>query len=76
MKLIDFGVVLFAISVANAKSCGRRSNVVGTIFGGNKALKNEWPWLVAFVDRQSESFFCCGSLISSKHVLSGEKIDH
>jgi hypothetical protein len=41
--------------------------------GGEKARKGEWPWLVAFVYQPEEAFICGGSLISDKHILSGEK---
>lgn len=43
------------------------------VYGGETVdNKAEWPWLVAFVNIATESFFCSGSLISTKHVLSGE----
>lgn len=31
----------------------------------------EWPWLVAFFNKVEGKFFCSGSLISQKHVVSG-----
>lgn len=34
----------------------------------------KYPWLSAFVDKQSGLFFCAGSLISSKHILSGQSL--
>jgi secreted trypsin-like serine protease len=55
-------------------SCGKRHGAIGTVFGGNEVQRNEWPWLVAFFNRQTEKFFCAGNLISQKHVLSGELI--
>jgi hypothetical protein len=33
---------------------------------------NAWPWFVALEFWPSAQFFCSGSLISNKHVLSGE----
>lgn len=44
------------------------------IFGGEKAEKGEFPWLVALFHREVDIFFCSGSLISNKHVLSGVNI--
>lgn len=57
----------------NEKKCGKRDNSMETSFGGEKYPKNAWPWLVAFIYWQSEKFFCGGSVISQKHVLSGDK---
>lgn len=56
------------------KSCGIREGFVPTIFGGHKTSKGDWPWNVAFIDREYENFFCGGTLISARHVLSGEVI--
>jgi hypothetical protein len=33
---------------------------------------NEWRWVVAFWYWPEDESFCGGSLISSKHVLTGE----
>jgi Trypsin len=52
--------------------CGSRRSVTGTVFGGNEVKKNSWPWLVALFNRKNEKFFCAGSLISKRHVLSGD----
>lgn len=54
--------------------CGAKFEGIGTIFGGEKAEQNSWPWLVAFLYVPKNSFFCGGSLISKRHVLSGKKI--
>lgn len=32
---------------------------------------SKWPWLVAFVTRENDKFFCAGTLIGRQHVLSG-----
>lgn len=55
-------------------TCGKRLSAVGTVFGGKEVQKSDWPWLVAFINRQTDIFFCAGNLISNKHVLSGELI--
>lgn len=31
----------------------------------------KYPWLSAFLSRQSRKYFCTGSLISAQHILSG-----
>lgn len=61
---------IFAIEVLE---CGLgKSEYEGFVFGGQPAAKGAWPWLVALIHRKHEKFFCGGSLISAKHVLSGK----
>lgn len=54
---------------------GDCDGVISRMFGGEKTSRKEWPWNVAFIHRPSEKFFCGGSLISDRHVLSGEFLD-
>lgn len=54
--------------------CGTQNETSNIrIFGGEEIQKekNEFPWVVSFHLRTQETFFCAGSLISDKHVLSG-----
>lgn len=63
----------FVVTTIEAQECGKgRSDFVGTIFGGKVTKKADWPWNVALIHRQAERFFCGGTLISSKHILSGK----
>ena len=49
----------------DVNACGKKSKLsVGV---------NEWPWLSAFVFWPDLEYFCGGSLISTKHVLTGEQ---
>jgi secreted trypsin-like serine protease len=58
---------------ADDDECGDGpSNVDVRIIGGTQSKKDDWPWLVAFFGRVAGNFFCAGSLISDKHVLTGE----
>lgn len=44
------------------------------IFGGYNVdldSTSKWPWLVAFVTRKNDKFFCAGTLIGRQYVLSG-----
>lgn len=53
-------------------SCGQiGTNVSERVFGGKEVAANKWKWLVAIYYKPSKQFKCGGSLISSKHVLSG-----
>lgn len=81
MRFKEKFVLLFVIFVCwvnfvQAKSeCGVPNLVlVSKIFGGEQSVKEEFsfPWLVALYHRFARTFFCAGSLISEKHVLSGK----
>lgn len=52
--------------------CGQRRRFSGLIFGGEKMSRGEFPWMVAFHHIEFDQFFCAGTLISKKHVLTGD----
>lgn len=73
LALIVFIGAVLSFMTTKAQKCGKvRSEFGGTIFGGEKSRKTEFPWMVALVDRKLNKFFCGGTLISAKHVLSGK----
>lgn len=49
------------------------SYITYEVSAGEKLANDEieFSWVVALHKRSSRSFFCAGSLISAKHVLSG-----
>lgn len=59
-------------SNANSVKCGQQPGIATRMFGGTETDKGEWPWLVAFVYLPTEQFQGSGTLITAKHVLSGE----
>lgn len=69
-------VYVFFVQCVQAESGGRSQNIEieSRIFGVEKLSNEEFelPWLVALHHRFYRSFFCSGSLISEKHVLSGK----
>lgn len=70
-------LLISCVSTEISYKCGQQGNSMSTrIFGGEKIVKssNTFPWLVALHDRRGDNFFCAGSLISEKHVLSGQLI--
>jgi secreted trypsin-like serine protease len=79
MKLFNFILLaveiscVFVFSNGSSEGCGKKSNgdIASRIFRGEKVTDGDWPWLVAFVHRSENNFFCAGSLISQAHVLSG-----
>ncbi|XP_031843634.2 serine protease gd isoform X2 [Nomia melanderi] len=51
--------------------CGRRSNFIGLVAGGQVTKRGEWPWLAAlFVVLNQYKFQCAGSLITHTHVIT------
>ena len=80
MKFTEIFVPIFILFVileqANSTvTCGRKNGVRGNVFGGKPTKPNTWPWLVTFLHRikKNKTFFCGGSLVSAKHVVSGSK---
>lgn len=65
-------VLLMVIAICDFchSNCGQREGFAGNI-GGEAVKKGEWPWLAAFVMMPAEDFFCGGSLISKRHIMSG-----
>lgn len=53
--------------------CGKSFVGQGTCIGGEKIKQNSWPWIVILESEVKKVFFCGGSLISLKHVLTGKK---
>ena len=79
MKFKEVFVVFFLFFVIFVQSnptpkCGRKNGVQPNVRGGNPTRPNTWPWLVAFLHRKklNKTFFCGGSLVSAKHVVSGK----
>lgn len=54
--------------------CGINGGFMGTSFGDERTEKGEWPWNVAFIKNPVGFVFCGGTLVSSKHVLSGDEV--
>lgn len=75
VKLIRIFLVVSTVGVIGAHGedqCGQQSGFEGYVFNGDLTKKGEWPWLVGFIYLQNNHFFCGGSIISKKHILSGE----
>jgi secreted trypsin-like serine protease len=68
---LPFYLIFIELS-RTSENCGNRRGVALLSIGGKQSEKNQWPWLVAFVHTQANTFFCGGSLLSERHILSGE----
>lgn len=75
-KLVCFSIIigsfLLFTNVVQAQECGNVKYTSGLIIGGEYAKRGQWPWLCAIHDSTSDEFFCGSTLISKKHVLTGE----
>jgi hypothetical protein len=54
------------------QDCGKVEFTSGLIVNGTQTSRGQWPFLVALHHLENEIFFCGGSLISTRHVLTGE----
>lgn len=75
VTFLAFSSVCLQASPTEVKSvCGKKNAAKGLVFGGEQTKPNTWPWIVAFSHRakRKQNFFCGGSLVSAKHVVSGE----
>ena len=64
--------MLFLNVVVQAQECGNVKYTAGLIVGGDYIQRGQYPWLCAIHDTVSDEFFCGSTLISKKHVLTGE----
>lgn len=63
-----FVFVTFEVS---ADQCGTVKFIEPQIVGGSQTTRGEWPFIAALYYTDDAKFFCGGTLISAKHVLTG-----
>lgn len=67
----DFNSMHFYFKVQ--QSCGVASaSGTGLVHGGERFIRGAWPWMVALVDQKTSYYFCSGTFVSEKRVLTGE----
>jgi secreted trypsin-like serine protease len=71
-RIFLYFVIVQCVIIALAQECGIVKYSSELIFGGDYAKKGQWPWLCTLHDVESEEFFCGSTLISNRHVLTGE----
>jgi hypothetical protein len=72
MFLLKITFFFYLSSSTLTEECGRKSTVTPVLFGGRKSMQNQWPWLGRLFYADTKRFFCSSTLISEKHLLSGE----
>lgn len=75
--LLRFGLLIcvciatFDIYQVDAIECGTVNLFRELILGGKEVLKGEWPFIAALYYARQFKYFCGGTIISNKHVLTG-----
>lgn len=65
----------FHVKRSASSSCEIPSVNRGLAIGGSEVARGSYPWMVALMFLKEDKpplYFCGGSLISKKHVLTGE----
>ena len=72
MKTFQFGILIISLNFIYSQNCGRAK--VGTSFsvGSQYASKGQFPWLAPLFYKKGDEFFCGSTIISERHLLSGE----
>jgi secreted trypsin-like serine protease len=71
-KLLVLTVFLFSFEVLGFEECGTVKEIENRILGGIQSKRGRWPFLAALYYTEGSKFFCGSSLISTKHVLTGD----
>lgn len=70
--LVCVGLVFrLQIHQVMSSQCGTVNLLQPTILKGTPTLRGEWPFIAALVEQNNDEFFCGGTLISAKHVMTG-----
>lgn len=61
------------IDQVDANECGTVHLLRELVLGGNEVLRGEWPFIAALYYTKKHNYFCGGTIISNKHVLTGNE---
>lgn len=64
-------IVLHQVYRVSGIECGKVNIIHDLIRRGNAAVKGAWPFIVVLYRGSDSQPFCSGTLISKKHVLTG-----
>lgn len=71
-KIFCLSIILGSVISSLAEECGQVKYSSELIYGGVYAKRGQWPWLCTLHDIESDEFFCGSTLVSSRHVVTGE----
>lgn len=69
--LLSICVGTFKIYEVGGIECGTVNLLREVILAGNEVVKGEWPFLAALYYARYCNYFCGGTIISNKHILTG-----
>lgn len=69
---IAFVQLLSQLVNCDFTQCGTVDVARPLIFGGNQTLRGEWPFIAALFHIDNYRFFCGGTVITNRHVLTGK----
>ena len=74
IRLRHFLLLILSIKCIKCQiTCGvSKASAKGLIVGGEYANREAWPWLTALIHKETNKYFCAGSIITKKHVLTGK----
>lgn len=72
MKLLIAVVFVNFVLYSSASGCGKLSAQILDATGDGESKNGQWPWLVSLYEYENNILFCGASIISEKHLLSGE----
>lgn len=71
-RLLVVACLLGLATIVTPQECGTVKFSSGLIYGGNYTKKDQYPWLCSLHDTESDEFFCGATLVSARHILTGE----
>lgn len=72
MWLIVCAALLLDIRLVNAVNCGEVNLARPLIIAGSDSVRGEWPFAAALYRVDDGAYFCGGTVISHKHILTGK----
>jgi len=77
-SLVGLMFICQALGAPSNIRCGYEKKANGLIFGGENVNRSQIPFIVALFDKTdgSGSFFCSGSIISYRHVITAAHCLH
>lgn len=76
VKFCEFSFIVYAMLLCqnfkvNGIGCGKITMMIPLVRDGNVTNRDQWPFVAALYKVSSAEYFCGGTLISERHVLTG-----
>lgn len=73
--VVDHSFAKKSLFKRDTNTCGSPYRVRGLVLGGREFQRGDFPWMVALLKKENfepPKYRCGGTLISLKHILTGE----